>query len=43
MPSNKGRSHPDVTPIVLDKLEQYFKPYNDMFYKAVGKKFGWDA
>ena len=23
------------------KLEEYFKPYNEKFYKLIGKNFGW--
>ena len=42
LPSDKGRPHPDVKPAILDKLKQYFYPFNQKFYEAVGKTFPWD-
>lgn len=38
----KGRKHPDVQPIVLQKLQEYFKPYNQLLYDITGIHFNWD-
>ena len=43
LPPRKGRPHPDVKQSALDKLKQYFYPFNQKFYEAIGKKFPWDA
>lgn len=37
----KGRTHPDIKPDVLHKLKNFYKPYNEQFFKMVGKKFNW--
>ncbi|XP_072170432.1 heparan sulfate glucosamine 3-O-sulfotransferase 5-like [Diadema setosum] len=37
----KGQSHPDVDPIVLKKLQKFFRPYNDRFFELIGQTFEW--
>ena len=39
--SNKGRSHPKLTPGHLKKLQDYYQPYNKKFFKLVGHWFKW--
>ena len=38
---NKGRKHPDIHPLVIQKLRRFYDPYNKYFYKLVGRKFAW--
>lgn len=38
---NKGRKHPEIDPEVRDKLEDYFRPYNAIFFGQVGQTFRW--
>ncbi|XP_059477540.1 heparan sulfate glucosamine 3-O-sulfotransferase 5-like [Neocloeon triangulifer] len=37
----KGREHPDVDQKVLAKLKEFYKPFNEEFYKMAGINFGW--
>ena len=37
----KGRPHPYVKPSTLEKLKEFYKPHNEMFFKLIGKDFGW--
>ena len=37
----KGRPHPKVDDNVVKKLKEYFKPFNQEFYEAVGQNFNW--
>ena len=37
----KGAPHPDLQPGVEEKLRNYFKKYNERFYEAVQRDFGW--
>ena len=41
LPKGKGRVHPDVDKIVVEKLHNFFKPYNEKFYQMVGQRFHW--
>ena len=41
MPETKGRPHPHVDPVVIQKLHDFFVSYNDLFYHSVGQKFDW--
>ena len=41
MPDNKGRKHPEIDRIYLDKLYQFYEPHNKMFFGMVGKEFKW--
>ncbi|XP_022906673.1 heparan sulfate glucosamine 3-O-sulfotransferase 3B1 [Onthophagus taurus] len=37
----KGRNHPYVNPVVLQKLRDFYRPYNIRFYHMTGINFGW--
>ncbi|CAL1296568.1 unnamed protein product [Larinioides sclopetarius] len=37
----KGRSHPSVAPAALQRLRDFFRPFNQKFYRMVGRDFGW--
>ena len=39
--SSKGRIHPEVNPLVKNKLQQFFRPHNQRFYELTGIDFGW--
>ncbi len=36
-----GLPKEEVSPDVIEKLRQYYKPHNEDFYKLVGKNFNW--
>lgn len=38
----KGRQHPPVEEHVLQRLRQFYRPYNALFYRMTGINFGWD-
>ncbi|CAL1545865.1 unnamed protein product [Lymnaea stagnalis] len=37
----KGRDHPVVKESVLERLRDFYRPFNAKFYQIVGKNFGW--
>ncbi|XP_076366222.1 heparan sulfate glucosamine 3-O-sulfotransferase 6-like [Tachypleus tridentatus] len=37
----KGRIHPKINPASLDRLRDFFRPFNLKFYQLTGKNFGW--
>jgi hypothetical protein len=37
----RAEKYPDMEQKLRKKLEEYFKPYNEKFYKLIGKNFGW--
>lgn len=37
----KGRSHPNIDPVTLGRLRQFYKPFNRKFYEMTGMDFGW--
>lgn len=37
----KGRAHPQISPLVLHHLRQFFKPHNEKLYSMVGQNFHW--
>jgi len=39
--SSKGRPHPEIDPVVVNKLRQFFRQHNERFYQMVGVDFGW--
>ena len=39
--NTKGRLHPMINPVVRQKLDAYFHPWNQKFVQLVGKDFGW--
>ncbi len=38
---SKGRIHPKVDPIVLEKLREFYRPHNQIFYEQIGRDMGW--
>ena len=38
---SKGRSHPDVDARVIERLRDFFRPYNEKFYRMTGVNFEW--
>lgn len=38
---SKGRKHPPVNDEVLSRLKDYFKPFNEYFFKLVDQTFDW--
>ncbi|XP_054614928.1 heparan sulfate glucosamine 3-O-sulfotransferase 6-like [Dunckerocampus dactyliophorus] len=39
---SKGRPHPQIPAEVLQKLRDFYRPYNHRFYQMSGQDFGWD-
>jgi len=37
----KGRAHPVVEETTLKRLRDFFRPFNDKFYRMAGVNFGW--
>lgn len=38
----KGRTHPNIDPEVVQRLRDFYKPFNNKFYQMTGHDFGWD-
>ncbi|XP_057717235.1 heparan sulfate glucosamine 3-O-sulfotransferase 3B1a [Corythoichthys intestinalis] len=38
----KGRTHPNIDPEVVQRLREFYKPFNRKFYQMTGQNFGWD-
>ena len=38
---SKGRPHPDVNPVTVEKLKNFYRQYNEQFYKLVNVDFHW--
>lgn len=38
---SKGRQHPHVDPVVIAKLQQFFRDHNQRFCQMVGRNFTW--
>ena len=41
MASGKGRQHPEVSPDMMDRLQRFFKPFNEEFFRIIGQRFDW--
>ncbi|KAG9264305.1 heparan sulfate glucosamine 3-O-sulfotransferase 6 [Astyanax mexicanus] len=39
---SKGRTHPPIPTEVLQKLRDFYRPFNLRFYQMSGQDFGWD-
>ncbi|XP_059180570.1 heparan sulfate glucosamine 3-O-sulfotransferase 3B1b [Centropristis striata] len=39
---NKGRTHPNIDPEVVQRLRDFYRPFNMKFYQMTGHNFGWD-
>ncbi|KAK3731750.1 hypothetical protein RRG08_035419 [Elysia crispata] len=40
--SSKGRKHPVINDTVKTMLYDFFRPYNEQFFKLLGKRFNWE-
>uniref|UniRef100_A0A3B3ZG51 Sulfotransferase n=1 Tax=Periophthalmus magnuspinnatus TaxID=409849 RepID=A0A3B3ZG51_9GOBI len=38
----KGRTHPNIDPEVVQRLRDFYRPFNLKFYQMTGQNFGWD-
>ncbi len=38
---SKGRPHPEISPLVIKTLRDFYRPFNQVFYQLVGTDFGW--
>ena len=38
---SKGRKHPEIDEHTRQRLEQYYKPYNEKLFKLIGRRFNW--
>ncbi|XP_026207277.1 heparan sulfate glucosamine 3-O-sulfotransferase 3A1 [Anabas testudineus] len=38
----KGRTHPNIDPEVVQRLRDFYRPFNMKFYQMTGCFFGWD-
>ncbi|CAM4651483.1 heparan sulfate glucosamine 3-O-sulfotransferase 3A1-like [Caretta caretta] len=38
----KGRTHPNIDREVLQRLREFYRPFNMKFYQMTGHDFGWD-
>ncbi|KAJ3607697.1 hypothetical protein NHX12_024748 [Muraenolepis orangiensis] len=38
----KGRTHPNINPQVVQRLRDFYRPFNMKFYQMTGHNFGWD-
>ncbi|XP_022089998.1 heparan sulfate glucosamine 3-O-sulfotransferase 1-like [Acanthaster planci] len=38
---SKGREHPKVSPEVIQKLQEFFRPYNEQFFTMINQHFDW--
>ncbi|XP_029946394.1 heparan sulfate glucosamine 3-O-sulfotransferase 6 [Salarias fasciatus] len=39
---SKGRPHPQIPAEVLQRLRDFYRPFNHRFYEMSGQNFGWD-
>ncbi|XP_014648893.1 PREDICTED: heparan sulfate glucosamine 3-O-sulfotransferase 6 [Ceratotherium simum simum] len=39
---SKGRPHPHVPEAVVQRLRDFYRPFNRKFYQMTGQDFGWD-
>ncbi|KAI3359879.1 hypothetical protein L3Q82_014229 [Scortum barcoo] len=39
---SKGRPHPQIPSEILQRLRDFYKPFNHRFYQMTGLDFGWD-
>uniref|UniRef100_A0A4W5RM89 Sulfotransferase n=1 Tax=Hucho hucho TaxID=62062 RepID=A0A4W5RM89_9TELE len=37
----KGRTHPNIHPEVVQRLRDFYRPFNRKFYQMTGRMFGW--
>ena len=41
MASGKGRQHPEVSQDMMERLQKYFKPFNEELFRIIGERFDW--
>ncbi|XP_025940554.1 heparan sulfate glucosamine 3-O-sulfotransferase 6 [Apteryx rowi] len=39
---SKGRPHPKIDVQVVQRLQEFYRPFNMKFYQMTGQDFGWD-
>ncbi|XP_029433053.1 heparan sulfate glucosamine 3-O-sulfotransferase 4-like [Rhinatrema bivittatum] len=39
---SKGRTHPNIDPEVIQRLQKFYRPFNVMFYQMTGQDFQWE-
>ncbi|XP_039587778.1 heparan sulfate glucosamine 3-O-sulfotransferase 6, partial [Passer montanus] len=39
---SKGRPHPRIDGLVVQRLREFYRPFNMKFYQMTGQDFGWD-
>ncbi|XP_062999502.1 heparan sulfate glucosamine 3-O-sulfotransferase 6 [Elgaria multicarinata webbii] len=39
---SKGRPHPKIDQQVVQRLQEFYRPFNMKFYQMTGQDFGWD-
>lgn len=37
----KGRNHPYINPVAIQRLREFYRPFNARFYQLTGINFGW--
>ncbi|KAK7872831.1 hypothetical protein R5R35_006706 [Gryllus longicercus] len=37
----KGRNHPHIDPVAVQRLREFYRPFNARFYQLTGINFGW--
>ncbi|KAL4708696.1 hypothetical protein ACJJTC_017375 [Scirpophaga incertulas] len=37
----KGRNHPHIDPVAIERLKDFYRPFNEKFYQLTGTNFGW--
>ncbi|XP_013199923.2 heparan sulfate glucosamine 3-O-sulfotransferase 3A1 [Amyelois transitella] len=37
----KGRNHPHIDPVAIERLRDFYRPFNERFYQLSGINFGW--
>jgi [heparan sulfate]-glucosamine 3-sulfotransferase 3 len=37
----KGRNHPKIDPQAIERLRDFYRPFNEKFYQLTGINFGW--
>ena len=40
--ATKGRKHPTIDPLIVKKLNNFYRPYNKKLFSLIGKEFDWD-
>ena len=42
MGETKGRKHPPVSDSCLQKMREYYKPFNEVLFWMIGRDLGWN-